>query len=119
MNDRHIHHHHHFHFHHSPEARCEVMRRLESMDGKIDLVTEDTETIMATLEELNAAFAIISTSVDKVSADTDKLIAQLASIPPGGLTPEQQAAIDSAVESANAIANRLKAIDDKVPDANA
>lgn len=103
-------------YHHSVEARCEVMRRLDSLDNKIDLVKE---TIMATLEELNSAFAAISSAVDKVSADTDNLLAQLASIPPGGLTPEQQAAIDSAVASATAIADRLKAIDDKVPDVSA
>jgi len=101
-------------FHHSIEARCEVMRRLDALDDKIDLVME---TIMSTLEELNAALATISTEVDKVSADTENLLAQLANIPTGGLTPEQQAAIDSAVVSATAIADRLKAIDDKVPDA--
>ena len=102
-------------YHHSVEARCEVMRRLDALDNKIDL---SMETIMATLEELNAAFATISSAVDKVSADTENLLAQLAAIPPGGLTPEQQAAIDSAVDSATAIADRLKAIDDKVPDAS-
>jgi uncharacterized coiled-coil protein SlyX len=100
-------------YHHSVEARCEVMRRLDALDNKIDL---SMETIMATLEELNAAFATISSAVDKVSADTENLLAQLAAIPPGGLTPEQQAAIDQAVASATAIADRLKAIDDKVPD---
>jgi len=100
-------------YHHSVEARCEVMRRLDALDSKIDLVME---TIMSTLEELNDALATISTEVDKVSADTENLLAQLANIPTGGLTPEQQAAIDSAVVSATAIADRLKAIDDKVPD---
>ena len=100
-------------FHHSVEARCEVMRRLDALDNKIDLVME---TIMSTLEELTGVLATISTEVDKVSADTDNLLAQLAAIPPGGLTPEQQAAIDSAVASATAIADRLKALDDKVPD---
>ena len=100
-------------YHHSVEARCEVMRRLDALDKKIDL---SMETIMATLEELNAALATISTEVDKVSADTENLLAQLAAIPPGGLTPEQQTAIDSAVTSATAIADRLRAIDDKVPD---
>jgi hypothetical protein len=107
---------HHHYYHHSVEARCEVMRRLDDLDNKIDLVME---TIMATLEELNAAFATISSAVDKVSADTENLLAQLAAIPPGGLTPEQQAAIDQAVASATAIADRLKAIDDKVPDVTA
>ena len=112
MTERHTHHHHYHHRHHI-EARCEVMRRLDALDEKIDLVME---TIMSTLEELNDALATISTEVDKVSADTENLLAQLANIPTGGLTPEQQAAIDSAVVSATAIADRLKAIDDKVPD---
>lgn len=105
--------HHHHYYHHSPEARCEVMRRLEELSEQIDLVKE---TIMATLEELNALLGTISSEMDKVSADTDNLLAQLAKIPTGGLTPEQQAAIDSAVTSATAIADRLKALDDKVPD---
>jgi uncharacterized coiled-coil protein SlyX len=82
----------------------------------VSQVLSNQETIMATLEELNAALATISTEVDKVSADTENLLAQLANIPTGGLTPEQQAAIDSAVTSATAIAARLRAIDDKVPD---
>ena len=103
-------------YHHSVEARCEVMRRLDALDKKIDL---SMETIMATLEELNAALATISSEVDKVSADTDNLLAKLAAIPPGGLTPEQQDAINAAVESATGIAARLKTIDDKVPDAAA
>lgn len=113
MIERHTHYHTHHHRHHV-EARCEIMRRLDALEDKIDLVKE---TIMATLDELNAALTTISSEVDKVSADTDSLLAKLASIPTGGLTPEQQAAIDSAVASATAIADRLKAIDDKVPDA--
>lgn len=109
----------HHHYHHSPEARCEVMRRLEEMSDKIDLVLEHKEAIMATLEELTAVLGTISSEVDKVSADTDNLLAQLANIPTGGLTKEQQDAIDSAVASATAIADRLKTIDDKVPEASA
>jgi len=101
-------------YHHSIEARCEVMRRLDALDNNMTSFRND---IMATLDELNAALTTISSEVDKVSADTDNLIAQLANIPTGGLTPEQQASIDAAVASATAIADRLKAIDDKVPDA--
>jgi hypothetical protein len=57
MTEREVHHHHHYHYyhHHSPEARCEVMRRLEAMDDKTDLILERQETIMATIEELEAA----------------------------------------------------------------
>lgn len=80
-------------------------------------MTSMKEAIMATLEELTGVLATISSEVDKVSADTDNLLDQLSKIPTGGLTPEQQAAINAAVESATGIANRLKAIDDKVPDA--
>jgi hypothetical protein len=40
---RHVHHHY-YHF----EAREEVMRRLDTLDEKIDLTLGDTETIMAT-----------------------------------------------------------------------
>jgi len=94
----------------------EAPRWAQTLREMVSQVLSNQETIMATLEELNAALATISTEVDKVSADTENLLAQLANIPTGGLTPEQQAAIDSAVTSATAIAARLRAIDDKVPD---
>lgn len=106
---------HHTHHHHI-EGRCEIMRRLDALQERTDLILDKLETNMATLEELTAALTDISTEVDKVSADTDNLLAKLAAIPTGGLTPEQQAAIDAAVTSATGIATRLKAIDDKVPD---
>lgn len=71
---------------------------------------------MSTLEELTAVLADIGAEVDKVSADTDNLLAQLAAIPPAGIPPEAQAAIDAAVVSATGIRDRLKTLDDKVPD---
>jgi len=114
MNVRHIHHHHHFHFHHSIEARCEVMRRLDALDIKIDLFKE---SIMDGIEELTGLLAEIGTEVDKVSTDTDKLLADLAAIPTPGMTPEQKAAVAAAVASATVIRDRLKTLDDKVPDA--
>ena len=81
-----------------------------------EAVLSRLDQIMSTLEELNAVLATIGSEVDKVSADTTNLLAQLAAIPPGGLTPEQQAAIDAAVASATSIATRLQALDDSVPD---
>jgi len=95
----------------------EAPRWAQELRKMVSQVLSNQEIQMATLEELNAALATISSEVDKVSADTDNLLAKLAQIPTGGLTPEQQAAIDSAVASATAIADRLKALDDKVPDA--
>jgi hypothetical protein len=88
----------------------------EEFSRLLKKILKKEEIIMATLQDLGPILATISSEVDKVSADTDKLLAQLASIPTGGLSPEQQAAIDSAVDSATAIATRLQAIDDKVPD---
>lgn len=72
---------------------------------------------MATLDELTGVLNEIGTEVEKVSADTEKLLADLAAIPTPGMTPEQQAAVDAAVASATQIRDRLKALDDKVPDA--
>lgn len=103
--------------HHHFDQR-EAPRWAQTIREMVSQVLSNQEVIMSTLDELNTAFATISAAVDKVSADTDRLLAQLAAIPPGGLTPEQQAAIDSAVSSATAIADRLKALDDKVPDAS-
>lgn len=86
-----------------------VIRCLNKINRKIN-------KIMSTLEELNAAMSMISSEVDKVSVDTDSLLNQLANIPTGGMTQEQQAALDAAVVSAQSIVNRLQALDDKVPD---
>ncbi len=94
----------------------EAPRWAKTLHDMVSRVLANQETMMSTLEELTAALAEISTEVDKISADTDNLLDQLAHIPPGGLTPEQQAALDAAVASATAISARLKVIDDKVPD---
>jgi len=95
----------------------EAPRWAKTLRDMVSHVLANQETMMSTLEELTTALAEISSEVDKVSADTDNLLAQIANIPPGGLTPEQQAAIDAAVASATEISARLKAIDDKVPEA--
>ncbi len=94
----------------------EAPRWAKTLHDMVSRVLANQETMMSTLEELTGLLTEIGTEVDKVSADTDKLLADLAAIPTGGLTPEQQASIDAAVVSATAIRDRLKAIDDKVPD---
>lgn len=43
------------HVYHHFEARCEVMRRLDALDEKTDLILDRQETIMATMAELEAA----------------------------------------------------------------
>lgn len=79
-------------------------------------ILQKEDTIMADLQQLTEALSLISSEVDKVSADTDNLLSQLANIPTSGMTVEQQAALDAAVVSAQSIVNRLQALDDKVPE---
>lgn len=88
---------------------AEVTRLLNKIIKKEDI-------IMATIQDLTPVLATISSEVDKISLDTDNLLAKLAAIPTSGLTPEQQAALDDAVNSATSIATRLQALDEKVPD---
>lgn len=103
-------------YHHFPWAD-EAPPWAEDIKDQVGLTLDRLENIMATLEELTGLLGEIGTEVEKVSTDTDKLLADLAAIPTPGMTPEQQAAVDAAVVSATAIRDRLKALDDKVPDA--
>jgi hypothetical protein len=96
----------------------EAPRWAQTLREMVSQVLTNQETMMATIEELTGLLTEIGTEVDKVSTDTDKLLADLAAIPTPGMTPEQQAAVDAAVVSATAIRDRLKALDDKVPDAS-
>lgn len=68
------HHHEHHHYHHSPEARCEVMRRLEALQDQTGLILATLENvIMPTMDDLKAAVTR-NTSVD------DSVLALLAGI---------------------------------------
>jgi prophage DNA circulation protein len=104
------------HYHHHVEARCEVMRRLDALDQKFDLILEDQEILMASFEELKASQDAIVGLVGKVKTDVETLAAQIAAIPPGGMTAEQQKALDDAVTQANAIKDSLSAVDALTPD---
>jgi hypothetical protein len=100
-------------FHHlSPDS--EVLARLDLILDKLDLVTGNTEKIMADVTDLKPALDAIDAKVSVVKTDVDTLLAKLAAIPTVGLTPAQQAAIDDAVAHANIIAASLGAIDTTV-----
>lgn len=74
---------------------------------------------MANFDDLNNALAAISDGVGKVKTDTDSLLAKITELqqnPPTGMTPEQQAALDTAVSLAQGIAGRVTEIDNLVPD---
>lgn len=99
------------HIHHHFEGRCEIMRRLDTLEDKTDLILNNQETIMADINDLKPALDAIDVKVAAVKTDVDNLIAKLSAVPPAGLTPEQQTAINDAVAHAQNIAASLGAID--------
>lgn len=110
MTDRDVHYH--THHHYSPgqkvEARCEVMRRLDALSNEIGL---SKETIMATLADAQAAQAITDQKISAISTDVQTLLAKISAVPTGGLTPEQQTAIDDIAAHAGKINDALSAVD--------
>ena len=66
-------------------------------------------------EDLKAALDSASAKSDAIKADVEALMAKLAEIPGGGMTPEQEAALAEAVSAAQALNEKLGAIDDMNP----
>lgn len=83
------------------KRRGYILRRIER---KVDW-------LMASFEDLAAAQADTATKVAAVKTDVETLLAQLKDIPPAGMTPEQQAALDAAVVAAQGINDSLAAVD--------
>jgi hypothetical protein len=67
--------------------------------------------LMSSFDDLKAAQAETDAKIATVKTDLETLIAKLAAIPPAGLTPEQQTALDDAVAHAGAINASLAAVD--------
>ncbi len=99
------------------KADTEVLHRLSVHDQKLDLIIMNQGNIMATFEELKASQDAITALVGKVKTDVESLHAKLDAIPAGGMTPEQQAALDDAVTTAKAIVDSLSSVDSLTPDA--
>lgn len=93
---------------HPDQDTAERLGRIEQMLGVID---ENQERIMATFEELKSALDASDVKIDAVKADIQTLMDKLAAIPQPGLTPEQQQALNDAVDHAKAINEKLGAID--------
>ena len=70
--------------------------------------------IMSTLADVQAAQAATDAKIATVKADVEALLAKVAAIPPAGLTPEQQAAIDDITAHATKINDSLGAVDGEV-----
>lgn len=84
---------------------AERLCRIETMLGSI------METLQMSFEDLKAAQAETDAKVEAVAADIAVLMEKLAAIPVPGMTPEQEAALADAVAHAQAINDRLGAID--------
>lgn len=78
---------------------------------------EIAEQLTAVKDQLTA----VGVEVDKVAGETDTLLAKIKElqeiIDAGSVTPELQAAFDAVKAQAGVVADKVKAADDKVPDA--
>lgn len=67
--------------------------------------------IMSTLADAQAAQAITDQKIAAISTDVQTLLAKIAAIPTGGLTADQQAAVDDIAAHAGRINDALSAVD--------
>jgi len=102
------------HHHHHENPWDEAPPWAIELGHIVGLLLANTEKIMSTIEDFEATLTAIDGKVATVKTDVETLIAKLAAIPPGGLTPAQQAAIDGAVVHAQKIATDLGGIDTEV-----
>lgn len=81
--------------------RSRTLRRIER---KVDW-------LMASFQDLATAQADTAAKVAAIKTDVEDLLTKLKNVPPAGMTPEQQAALDAAVTAATAINDSLAAVD--------
>lgn len=109
---KHRHDHHHY-YHHSPEARCEVMRRLEVLDRKIDLVLHKEDVIMTmetdALDQAEAAAAANSAADDSAEQLLITLSAMVADLKNHTSDPQVAARIQALATAINDRAAKLGA----------
>lgn len=89
----------------------EVLVQLEALNQKMNLIQNSIGKIMATLADVQAKQAATDAAIATVKTDVETLLAKIASFPPSGLTPEQQAAIDDIAAHADKINDSLSAVD--------
>lgn len=89
----------HIHHHHSVEARCEVMRRLDALDQKIDLVLKNQEAQMAAIDDLQAAVAAEDTVIDSAVTLLNGIPALIAA---AGVDPAKLTALQTDIQTRTA-----------------
>ncbi len=104
------------HYHYPDSDTAERLSRIESKLGTIlETITEYQEILEMSFDDLKAAQDATDAKIDSVKADIVVLMEKLAAIPAPGMTPEQEAALADAVAHANAINEKLGAIDELNP----
>lgn len=96
-----------------PSFRVLVLKTLLHIDQKL---TQLESKIMASFDDLKASQDATDALIGKVATDVQTLTDMLAAIPPAGMTPEQQAALDAAKAHADSINDALSAVDAKTAD---
>ena len=93
------------------ETLVRLLRRNDHRNrARFVIIMEAIDTFAAAV---NAAFDSLGTAVDGVSADVDFLKAEIVKLQnsPGTLTPADQATLDGIQTRANALAEKVKALD--------
>jgi uncharacterized protein YoxC len=93
-------------------SEAERLRRLERMFG---IIMRNQERILAELKDVQNILNDVATAVDKISGETRSLLDKINQLETAD--PTQQALVDSIAAQAQGIADKLKAVDDLVPDA--
>ena len=89
----------------------EVSIRLEHLSKQLDLILKNQGIIMSSLADAQAAQAVTDQKIAAVAADVTTLLAKISAFPTGGLTADQQAAVDDITAHAGRINDALSAVD--------
>lgn len=88
----------------------EVPPWVVELNRKLGLVLQKVETIMSDFTDLKGVLDGIVSDVASMKSDFESLEQKLAAVPTAGMTPDQQAALDSAVQQARDIKTSIDAI---------
>ena len=94
-------HHHHYHDKGDADRLC----RIETAIGSLK------ELMKMSFEDLKSALDSAAAKSDAIKADVEALMAKIAAVPVAGMTPEQEAALAEATAAAQALSDKLGAID--------
>ncbi len=98
----------HDHFYHPDKATADQLAWIIRGVGTLN---RNMEKLMSSFDDLKAAQDESDAKIAAIKADVETMLAKLANIPVAGMTPEQQAALDAAVDHAKKMNDAMGAID--------